>query len=373
MNTKTARQSNIELLRIFAAIGVVFVHLNNEKLGGIIPVADKFGLCQFILMFLRVFAITGVNTFILITGYFQANKKSSDLFKPLRLIIDLLIFLAIFFTGYQIMTGGNYSFEAFVYNFIPSNWFILVYSGLYILSPFINKLWNALKNKEKITLVTTAFLLYSVYPLLFDFLLIRGLTTYGLDGDQGGYNIVNFVLLYIIGCSLRDIDKNKDEAKAAAAKILHVSEKSIKSSILPLLIIVDVGLVLMIAYFGAILSGRHPYSSTVFYYNNPLVIILTVLLFLSFKSLNIPCNKVINYIARSTFYVYIIHLHLIRLFKVSSVTTDDTLSLICYIFTMTLMIFVTSFVCFAVYDLTFGKLLNIISKKWKKRRYIEVE
>ena len=96
-----------------------------------------------------------------------------------------------------------------------------------------------------------------------------------------------------------------------------------------------------------------------------------VLLFLSFKNLNIPNNKLINYIARSAFYVYIVHLHMIRLFNVSLVVTDDTLSQFSFVFSMTIIIFLASFACFAVYDLTFGKLLNIISKRCKKHRYIE--
>ena len=40
MNTKTSRQSNIELLRIFAAIGVVYLHLNNMSFGSVRPAKD---------------------------------------------------------------------------------------------------------------------------------------------------------------------------------------------------------------------------------------------------------------------------------------------------------------------------------------------
>lgn len=373
MSSKTSRQSNIELLRVFAAMGVIILHLNNRNLGGIAGKADRFGLCQFVLVFLGVFAVTAVNVFVLITGYFQARKKKADLYRPLKLILDVLIFAAIFFAAYRIMTGGTYPLSEFVARFIPSNWFILVYSGLYILSPFINKLWNSLKSKEKITLVTAVYLLYSVYPLLIDQLHIEGTTTYGLDGDQRGYNIVNFVLMYLIGCALRDLDENKDEAKKAASKMLRISESSIKSSILPVLLVLNAGMILGMIYLGAYFSGNHPYSSMMFYYNNPLTITLTVLLFLSFKSLKIRDSKVINYVARSAFYVYIIHLHFIRFFNVAAIVIDDALPMLGFMLGMTLMIYLVCFAIFAVYDLTFGKLLNIIAKKWQKRRFIEVE
>lgn len=373
MSAKTSRQSNIELLRIFAAMGVIIIHLNNKKLGGLPARADYMSLCQFVLTFLGIFAITAVNVFVLITGYFQVKKKSADLFRPLRLILDVLIISALFFTGYLVTSGGSYSIGSFVADFIPTNWFILVYGGLYILSPFINKLWNSLKSKAKITLVTAVFLLYSVYPVIINLFEIEGTTAHGLYGDQKGYNIVNFVLMYLIGCALRDIDDNKEDAKKAASRILHISETSIKSNILPFLLVVNIVLALAVVYMGTFFGGKHPFQDSFFNYNSPLQISLTVLLFLSFNSLKIRENKIINYIARSAFYVYIIHLHFIRLFKAGSFVINDPLQMLGFMLGMTIVIYIACFVCFAVYDLTFGKLLNIIAKKWQKRRFIEVE
>lgn len=373
MSTKTPRQSNIELLRIFAAIGVIIIHLNNKKLGGLPARADYMGLCQFVLTFLGIFAIIAVNVFVLITGYFQVRKKKADLYRPLKLILDVLIISALFFAGYLITSGGSYSPGSFVADFIPTNWFILAYGGLYILSPFINKLWNSLKSKEKITLVLATFLLYSVYPVIINIFGIEGTTAHGLYGDQKGYNIVNFVLMYLIGCALRDIDENKDDARKAASRILHISENSIKSSILPLLLVINIILALAVVYLNTFIGGKHPFQDSFFNYNSPLQITLTVLLFLSFKSLNVRENKVINYIARSAFYVYIIHLHFIRFFKAGSFVINDPLQMLGFMLGMAILIYIACFVCFAVYDLTFGKLLNIIAKKWQKRRYIEVE
>ena len=372
MNAKTNRKSNIELLRIFAVMGVIILHLNNSDLGGIPGKSDRFGLCQFVIVFMGVFSVTAVNVFVLITGYFQSKKKSADLWRPLRLILDVIIFLVIFFFAYQFATGF-YPLETYVNNFVSVNWFILTYAGLYILSPYINKMWNPLKGREKAVLVTLVFLLYSLYPSIIDFFKIKGLTTYGLDGDQRGYNIVNFVLMYLLGCAIRDAEENRDCVKKEISRIFHISGSSLKKSAIPLLLIVNTGIILAIIYLGAYLSGKHPYASIVFHYNNPFTVFESVLLLLIFKNLNIPDSKAVNYVARSAFYVYIIHLHFIRIFRISDFVTDDALQMLCFMICSTLLIYLVCFVCYVVYDQTFGRLLNIISKNWKKHRYIEVE
>lgn len=373
MNTKISRQSNIELLRIIAIIGVIILHLNNKNLGGIAAKADRFGMCQFVLVFLGVLATSAVDVFVLITGYFQAKKKQADIYKPIRLILDILIVSILFYAGYFFAGNGTYQISEYIGSFIPTNWFIFVYGGLYIISPFINKLWNALKNKEKTILISTIFILYSVLPFITDFIDIEGISTYSLDGDQRGFNIVNFVLMYLIGCALREIEDNKDAVKKEVARILHINEKSIRSRILPVLFITDVGLILAFIYFGSYFMDHHPYMSRMFYYNNPLIIMEAVLLLMMFKRLKIRDNKVINFLARSTFTVYIIHLHAIRILKVGTVMIDDALQMLCFMISIAILIFIICFVCFLVYDQTFGRLLGLISKNWKKHRYIETD
>ena len=55
-------------------MGVIILHLNNRNLGGIAGKADRFGLCQFVLVFLGVFAVTAVNVFVLIDVRLEPQK-----------------------------------------------------------------------------------------------------------------------------------------------------------------------------------------------------------------------------------------------------------------------------------------------------------
>lgn len=372
MNKEKTRQSNIELLRIFAALGVIILHLNNGNQGGFFLKADRFSSCQFVMILFEAVAINAVNVFILITGYFMAGKKQVDLYKPAKLFFDAFMFAGFFFLGRLIATNGVPK-ENFINYIACYNWFIFIFAGLYVLSPFINKMWTSLSSRNKVILMILMFVLFSLYPEITDSAHLEGITAISYEGDMAGYTIVQFVLMYLIGCSLRDIENNKDSARKAAAKLLHVAENSINAKILPFLYLLDLALLIALSYLEAYMFGTEPYATIMFNYNNPLVIFQAVLLFLIFKNINIPDNKVINLIAKAAFYVYIIHHNFIVIFNIHPYRIDNPLPLAGFLIGMALLIFVLCFVCFIIYDLTIGKLIVIISRKWKKYRYIKID
>ena len=80
------RQSNIELLRILAAFGVIVQHYNNPNIGGAIRAVIPRSPNAMILAFLHVGMICAVDLFILISGYFMRDTKKRDLLKPVKLL-----------------------------------------------------------------------------------------------------------------------------------------------------------------------------------------------------------------------------------------------------------------------------------------------
>ena len=221
--------------------------------------------------------------------------------------------------------------------------------------------------------MTLMFVLFSLYPEIIDSAHLQGVTAISYEGDMAGYTIVHFVLMYLTGCSLRDIENDKENAKKTAARLLHISEKDFNARTLPVLYLLDLALIIALSYLEAYISGNGPHETIMFNYNNPLVIFQAVLVFMMFKNINIPNNKVINLIAKSAFYVYIIHHNFIVIFNIQPYRIDDPLLLAGFLLGMGLLIFVLCFVCFIVYDLTFGKLIALIARKWKKGRYIKVD
>ena len=372
MNKENTRQSNIELLRIFAALGVIILHLNNGNQGGFFLKVDRFSSCQLVVILFEAVAIGAVNVFVLITGYFMAEKNQADLFKPARLFIDMFMFAGFFFLGKLIATNGVPT-ENYINYIAFYNWFIFIFAGLYVFSPFINKLWRSISGRNKVILMSLMFVLFSLYPELIDSAHLQGVTAISYEGDMSGYTIVQFVLMYLTGCSLRDIENNKESVKKTAARLLHISEKDFNAKTLPVLYLLDLALIIALSYLEAYMFGTQPHETIMFNYNNPLVIFQAVLVFLMFRSINIPNSKVINLIAKSAFYVYIIHHNFIVIFNIHPYRIDDPLLLAGFLLGMGLLIFVLCFVCFIVYDLTFGKLIALIARKWKKGRYIKVD
>ena len=86
------RQSGIELLRIFAAIGVIFQHYNSPHIGGAIRFASQDSGKMFVLTITHVIMICAVDLFILITGDFMRDKKRRDLLKPITLLSHINLF-----------------------------------------------------------------------------------------------------------------------------------------------------------------------------------------------------------------------------------------------------------------------------------------
>ena len=137
--------------------------------------------------------------------------------------------------------------------------------------------------------------------------------------------------------------------------------------------VIDTLFLLAAVYIEAWLRGSQPVSTVLFNYNNPLVVLQAVFAFLTFRYVKIPDNKAVNFIAKGVFFVYILHLRFISLFKVPKIYIDDPLMLASFMISMALLIFVLCIICYIAYDFTIGKLIDLIFSKLNKHRYIEVE
>ncbi|MBE7069963.1 MAG: acyltransferase [Ruminococcaceae bacterium] len=366
MSAKKVRRSNIELLRIFAALGVIMLHLNNANEGGGWLKAAPFSSCQFVMMFFEMLAIGAVNVFIIITGYFMAQKKQADLAKPLKLLLDMLIFAGLFYLGNFIASGGNYPASNLIRYLSPNNWFIFIYAALYVFSPFINKLWNSLSGKNRKVLLIWMSVLFSVYPVLVYVTRLKGITSVGLSGADQGYTIVNFVFMYLIGCAVRDAEYNAEQSSGITPAIF-------KKGVSAFFFVFITALLLGFSYLIAWVFKVQPFQTPMFHYNNPLVILQALFAFLMFRNLKLGENKIINFFSGAAFYVYILHFRFIEILNIRNIVIDDPLMLTVFMAAISLVIFILCFVCYIIYDLTFGKLFSLITAKWEKHRYIEVD
>jgi len=299
---KTERNSNFELMRITSMFMIVIWHfIFHSNI-----LAKTSGTLNLIIYFIYIIVSIHVNSFILVSGYFQYNKK----FKP-RKIVSLitttwfykLIYAIIFsVTGIVTITKTEMLFFIqpfnFNYGFGEFYWFINMYIFLYLLSPFINKLIETLSQRQHKTLIIILLIMLSIVPTV----------TLNSTLNNNGYTIASFVMLYIIGAYF---------GKYKLRENYHFKNFSKNKYQLLLLVLFIISIFLAITpkiitdYFEnstiEILSYvKYLFGLKLIDYISPVIILESVLYLLLFETFDFK-SKFINKVASLTFGIYLVH------------------------------------------------------------------
>ena len=209
MSFPKQRLSNIETLRLLAAIGVIVVHyIFPHALNGMRE-ADMSTSSFYIISLIESIFVPAVNVFIIISGYFLCSKSEINLMKPINLLVQLVVFREVLNLILVLLPHTNASVGTFIVNLIPSSYFVILYISLYIISPYINIVVQKLDLKSLRFFIFLIFIVYSVYPFLWDVynqfspIKINAVSTIGHWGNQCGHTITHFVLMYCIGAYVK--------------------------------------------------------------------------------------------------------------------------------------------------------------------------
>ena len=285
------RESSLDLLRIFAALGVTLIHYHDECAA----LHSLSSLNMTALLFLKSLGICSVNVFLLISGYFLINSDKRKLGKIAALILQVSFFNLLFLAGRIILDGEVLSLKNVIAQLIPVNYFIILYAALYVISPYINKVLHALDTSRRRLFVVIVVILFSIYPTLLDFTQeVRGeewwgLSTIGAWGNQQGFNIVNFVLLYCLGACLK-LDTLPERITQKKSLLIGISLTFI---------------VVFIWAFSEEPMTRFGLRSA-WCYHNPLVILLAVQLFALFRQFKFN-NSLISQLGGAAFTSYLMN------------------------------------------------------------------
>lgn len=192
----TERKSNLELLRILAMCGIIFIHYTGAELGGAVINGAFPNFSWFFVHFFNSFFVPLVNCFVLISGYFMISSRSFSLKKPLNILMicvfyGVISYIIALLAGVQPHAGGIL-YALFPY-FWGNRWFVETYVMLLLLAPFLNKLLNSLTRDQYRLLLIVQLALFCVWYSL-------GLSAPILDD---GYGIINFLTLYMLGGYIR--------------------------------------------------------------------------------------------------------------------------------------------------------------------------
>ncbi len=181
------RQSNIELLRLFAMFLVLLVHANANALG--YPDADDahaFPVTTFIRSFIFGLTMVAVNVFVLISGWFGIRPTLRGLAKFCFQVFFVLTFVVVLgLVSGKSGVHGSMLLECFA--LFDNCWFAVAYLGLYLVAPILNAFVEK-ADKRILGFTVAALVIYSaVYGMMYS-------ASY-LDG----YSAFNFMVVYLVG------------------------------------------------------------------------------------------------------------------------------------------------------------------------------
>jgi surface polysaccharide O-acyltransferase-like enzyme len=152
MKTTTKRIAGLDTLRAIAIFLVIFVHffLNTKFYK-----TPLHGWNMIIQTYLRWSVLVSVPTFLLLTGYLNINKEiNKKFYKGISKVISAYLFYSILAIIYRITflneTQTTYEWIMGVFHFdaLGYAWYVEMYIGLFLLIPFLNRLYHALIKKR---------------------------------------------------------------------------------------------------------------------------------------------------------------------------------------------------------------------------------
>ncbi len=307
------RASNIELLRIVA---IIFIMLEHIVVFALNPAGFDIPKPHYVIpdsvanACISVF-IVGVDIFVLISGYFTIKLSI--------LKISKLWFCCAFYELFNFLSAylilGDISKTAALKFLLPlsNGWFMPTYIALMIISPFLNSCLNSISKKQYFY----CLILFTWMNVYFGFIMNK-------VGNANGFSVINFIYLYILGRYVRRFPIKIGRITALFVFILSI---------------------LSIYTLSMFRNGDFSFA-----YNNPLVLLSALALFILFEKQADMSSKSINYIATLSFPVFLSHSIVVEL-------VNRYLSVHGFAVIVPIILVYLSFIV----------LLDIIRKYWQKK------
>lgn len=343
------RNSSIELLRIIALMGVVLLHYNNREAGGGFKYVADGSINQCYLYLIENIFICAVDLFIMISAFYLSTTKKRKMIKVVELNLQVIAFRVVGYFISAIIGGEPILIKKIIGCMLPVNYFVILYSVLYIISPYINIVVGKISKQDFKKLVLWLIVLFSVWSSLVDLLenivghTFDGLSTVGMYGSQYGYSIVNFIMLYFIGAYIQ-INKVQLKKRTAAISII---------------------VLLCVMLFVSLAEHKMGFYESVWNYNNPLVIVMAALVLLLFMNFNYH-NRGINELAKGAFTCFLFHGYFIGKVHIADFVNQPIYILIVHQVIVAVGLYLLSYVAYKIYHLCSGWFINLISPIFAK-------
>lgn len=278
------RCSNIELFRIVTMLLIVAHHyvVNSGLLFELKPqLDDNTGIWLF-----GAWGKTGINCFIMITGYYMCKsdisiRKFSKLYGEV-LFYNILIYFFLVFIGKDVFSIKTLLAKFFPIKGIISDDFVGCYLVFFLLIPFLNTLIANIDQRKHLLLIVILLGIYTLLPL----------SAFGLGFPVAMNYISWFSVLFFVASYVRKYPIIKKESSVFWGVCTAISMSIAIASIL----------------YSLYISSWRPYKF-VSDSNQICAFLVGFTSFMYFKNLSVGYVKIINYVASSTFAVLLIHIN----------------------------------------------------------------
>lgn len=279
-----SRYSNLELYRIIVMLLIVAHHyvVNSGVLESMYEA--PFTVNSTFLFLFGMWGKTGINCFVLITGYFMC-KSNITVRKFLKLLMEVefykvVIYLIFVLSGYESISISGMLKAVLPVTAIETN-FTGCFLVFYLCIPFLNILVKNMNERQHLALLCL---------VLFTYVFMGTIPKFSVTMNYVSW----FICLYFIASYIRLYPKDVFNK----TKIWGICTLA--------LIAVCVLSVICCVWLGS-KNGKQMAFNFVSDSNTFLAVCMGVASFLFFKNLKIKQNKIINTIASSTFGVFLIH------------------------------------------------------------------
>ena len=283
---KRQRNSNLELYRIIVMLLIVAHHyVVNSGLYDVL-VDAPFSSSFVTMLLFGAWGKTGINCFILITGYFMC-KSDISLRKIFKLYLQITIYALIIYGVFCVSGHEDFSIKDMLIHLFPvrslSDNFVGCFMVFYLIIPFLNILINNLDKRNHAMLLAVTLGAYTILPCLNTFHLTMNYVSW--------FSILYFVASYIRKYGLLNGINHRQWGVLTIGLIMIASLCSVT---------------LAYIYKSGWVNSFIPYflltdSNKIF------ALTVAVASFMYFKDLEIRHSRIINAIGGATFGVLLIH------------------------------------------------------------------
>lgn len=291
MSNQKKRDANLDLLRIVSMLLIIFLHSIGHS--GVLEQSEvSSSAMYFYVRFTYALCQVCVNCYVMLSGYYLVHSKFR-LQKLVALWMETAFYSFVLKLLFMVTGQETISVVSLISCFFPivtgRYWFITIYVGMYLLSPFLNKLIHAMNRKEHTMLNICLFILFSLWSSLHPS--IAGMNS------GGGWGLAWFVVLYFVAAWFRLYYTPKHKPVILLGIFL----------LIPLLMAAG-----QVAAKAVGIGVLQSIISNWFRYDSAPVYLMTIALFAAFLNNQIQrdrVSKAICSVAPLTLGVYLIHNH----------------------------------------------------------------